>query len=160
MPWASPAASVYDVPARFRATRFVGPGTKFAEVLRKNNLLNDPKMPVILQSFDAETLKRAAKDIPSIPRDFLVAPQDVALLDSPSKLQEIRTWATGIAPNKVIVDKRPALVTEAHAAKLTVTLWTFRSKDTTFPSVRDEMKKFLDYGVDAVFTDNPDMFPR
>ena len=61
----------------------------------------------------------------------------------------------------MIVDRRPALVTDAHAAKLTVTLWTFRSKDTTFPSVKDEMAKFLyDLGVDAVFTDNPDMFPR
>ena len=30
-----------------------------------------------------------------------------------------------------------------------------------YPSVRDEMAKFLyDYGVDALFTDNPDQFPR
>ena len=47
-------------------------------------------------------------------------------------------------------------------AGLTVTLWTFRaSNPAPFPSVREEMAKFLyDYGVDAVFTDNPDQFPR
>jgi glycerophosphoryl diester phosphodiesterase len=42
-----------------------------------------------------------------------------------------------------------------------MTLWTFRSSATTFPSVRDEMAKYLyDLNVDAVFTDNPDQFPR
>jgi glycerophosphoryl diester phosphodiesterase len=40
-------------------------------------------------------------------------------------------------------------------------LWTFRASTTTYPSVRDEMAKFLyELGVDAVFTDNPDQFPR
>ena len=49
-----------------------------------------------------------------------------------------------------------------RAAGLTVTPWTFRSSNTgSFPSVRAEMETFLyDHGVDAVFTDNPDQFPR
>jgi glycerophosphoryl diester phosphodiesterase len=42
-----------------------------------------------------------------------------------------------------------------------VTLWTFRSSTTPAGSVRDEMAKYLyELGVDAVFTDNPDQFPR
>ena len=50
----------------------------------------------------------------------------------------------------------------AHAEGLTVTPWTFRSSNTgQYASVREEMAKFLyDYDVDALFTDNPDQFPR
>jgi glycerophosphoryl diester phosphodiesterase len=53
-------------------------------------------------------------------------------------------------------------VTWAHGAGLTVTPCTFRSSNTgTYPTVRHEMAKFLyEYGVDALFTDNPDQFPR
>jgi glycerophosphoryl diester phosphodiesterase len=57
---------------------------------------------------------------------------------------------------------QPDIVKWAHAARLSVTPWTFRSSDTAgFASVREEMDRFLyEYGVDAVFTDNPDQFPR
>jgi len=43
-----------------------------------------------------------------------------------------------------------------------VTVYTFRSAETgTFPDVRSEMAHYLwKLGVDAVFTDNPDQFPR
>ena len=42
-----------------------------------------------------------------------------------------------------------------------MTPWTFREKDPAkFQSLRDDMTKFLyTYGVDALFTDNPDQFP-
>jgi glycerophosphoryl diester phosphodiesterase len=45
---------------------------------------------------------------------------------------------------------------------LTVTPYTFRSSNTgRFKTVREEINFYLyDLGVDAVFTDNPDMFPR
>ena len=77
-------------------------------------------------------------------------------------MREIATWATGVAPNKILVERRPELVAWAHTAGLTVTPWTFSSAATgAFPSVRDEMAKYLyDYGVDALFTNNPDQFPR
>jgi glycerophosphoryl diester phosphodiesterase len=52
----------------------------------------------------------------------------------------------------------------AHAAGLTVTPYTFTTRasvDARFGSVMNEMRYFLfDLGVDAVFTDNPDQFPR
>jgi glycerophosphoryl diester phosphodiesterase len=43
-----------------------------------------------------------------------------------------------------------------------VTSWTFRADEKTeFPTVRDEMSHFLyDLGIDALFTNNPDQFPR
>jgi len=46
---------------------------------------------------------------------------------------------------------------------MTVTSWTFKQDDPkmAFPTVRDEMQHFLyDLGIDALFTNNPDQFPR
>ena len=93
---------------------------------------------------------------------FLVSPQDAGRIDSPEKLKEIAAWATGIGPNKAILEKTPDIVAWAHAAKLTVTPWTFRaSQPGKYPSVRTRWSYFLfTLGVDALFTDNPDMFPR
>jgi glycerophosphoryl diester phosphodiesterase len=117
---------------------------------------------VIIQSFDDTTVKQLAKDLPHVPRVILVDPRDWSRLSSPEKIREIATWATGLGPNKAIVENLPELVKWAHAAGLTVTPWTFRSSSTgVYQSVREEMAKFLyEYGVDALFTDNPDQFPR
>ena len=149
-------------PAFYRA-RGVRPEVLLAAALEKNQLIADPKTPVILQSFDEITIKALAANLPKVPRVWLVEPRDAARLDSPAKLKEIAGWATGIAPNKAIISAQPAIVGWAHDAQLTVTLWTFRtaSVGATFASVRDEMASFLyTIGVDAVFTDNPDQFPR
>jgi glycerophosphoryl diester phosphodiesterase len=83
-------------------------------------------------------------------------------VDSADKIKDVATWATGLGPNKAIIEKMPNLVGWAQDAGLTVTPWTFRSANHAgYPTVRDEMAKFLyDYGVDALFTDNPNMFPR
>ncbi len=145
----------------FYRRRGVSPETLLAEILKKN-ALPDAKTPIIIQSFDDATLKHLARDLPAIPRVLLVDPGATHRVDSPGKMKEIATWATGLGPNKTIVSARPDVVSWAHAAGLTVTPWTFRSSNTgSFPSVRAEMEKFLyDYGVDAVFTDNPDQFPR
>jgi glycerophosphoryl diester phosphodiesterase len=148
-------------PAFYRA-RGVKPEALLAEALRKNGLLSDPKTPVIIQSFDDTTIKLLARDLPEVPRVILIEPRDAARLDSPEKIREIATWATGLGPNKLIVEKQPAVVKWAHAAGLTVTPWTFRSSNTgAYANVREEMTKFLyEYGADALFTDNPDQFPR
>jgi glycerophosphoryl diester phosphodiesterase len=139
----------------------VRPDVLLAAMLRKYGLVANPKTPVIIQSFDDTTLRQLARDLPQVPRVFLVDPAGAARVDSADKLREIAAWASGVAPNKAIVDGHPEVVTWAHDAGLTVTLWTFRSSTTTFPSVRDEMSKYLyDLNVDAVFTDNPDQFPR
>jgi len=146
----------------FYRQRGVNPEKLFADIVKKNRLEADPKTPLILQSFDDATLKAAAIDLPSVPRVFLVAPQDVARIDAPGKLKDISAWATGIGPNKAILEKTPDIVAWAHAAKLTVTPWTFRaSQPGNYGPVQEEMKHFLfTLGVDALFTDNPDMFPR
>jgi glycerophosphoryl diester phosphodiesterase len=116
---------------------------------------------VIIQSFDDEALKHLARDLPQVPRVWLVDAISGARIDSADKLRDIAQWASGVAPNKAVVQAHPDVVQLAHAAGLTVTAWTFAASTTTFPSVRDEMAKFLyDLGVDAVFTNNPDQFPR
>ena len=76
-----------------------------------------------------------------------------------------KTFATAIGPARQLIEARPAIVAEAHAAGLAVVPYTFRvvrgadaaGRETT----RADMRRFLlDLGVDGVFTDNPDLFPR
>jgi glycerophosphoryl diester phosphodiesterase len=115
--------------------------------------------PVIIQSFDWDTVRRVAKDLPTIPRVFLTEKdEDVTA----ARIKDLATFATGIAPNKNVIARHPEMVKLAHDAKLTVTSWTFRADEKTqFPTVRDEMSHFLyTLGIDALFTNNPDQFPR
>ncbi len=146
----------------FYRQRGVNTGRLFVAIVRKNRLEADPRTPLVLQSFDDETLKAAAADLPRVPRVFLVAAQDAGRIDGPEKLNGVAAWATGIAPNKAVLEQTPDIVRWAHAAKLTVTPWTFRaSQPGRYASVREEMAYFLfTLGVDELFTDNPDMFPR
>jgi glycerophosphoryl diester phosphodiesterase len=148
-------------PAFYRE-RGVSPEKLLAASLKENGLVSDPKTPVIIQSFDESTLKMLSTELPPVQRVWLVEPTQAARLDGAQKLKDIAGWATGIGPNKAIVSARPDIVTWAHAAGLTVTPWTFRASNPgTFASVREEMAKFLyEYGVDGLFTDNPDRFPR
>ena len=134
----------------------------FVDVIKKNGLERPDslkKTPVVIQSFDETAIRRVAQELPTIPRVLLVERRgDV----SEARLREIKTFATGVAPEKSLVAEHPAMVTQAHAAGLTVTCWTFRADEkTAFANVRDEMAKYLyDYGIDALFTNNPDQFPR
>lgn len=148
-------------PAFYRE-RGVQPEKLLAAALEKKGLLRASPVRVIIQSFDEVTVKALSATLPNVPRVWLVDPLSAGRIDSAEKVREVATWATGLGPNKAIVAARPELVKWAHAAGLSVTPWTFRSSNTgSFPSVRAEMEKFLyDYGVDAVFTDNPDQFPR
>lgn len=148
-------------PAFYRG-RGVRPETLLADALRTNRLEADPKTPVIIQSFDEVTVRALRDILPRVPRVWLIDRENGAWLDSAEKVKAVAAWASGIGPHKQIVASQPALVKWAHAAGITVTPFTFRSSNTgTFPSVGAEMRKFLyEYGVDALFTDNPDQFPR
>ena len=117
------------------------------------------KMPVIVQSFDRPTIKRMSTELPTVPRVFLTS-SDADVTDE--RLKDLATFATGIAPEKPVIARHHDLVARAHALNLTVTSWTFRADDkTAYRSVRDEMAQFLyTFGIDALFTNNPDQFPR
>jgi glycerophosphoryl diester phosphodiesterase len=134
----------------------------FVGVVKKNGIETPASLktfPVIIQSFDEESIRRVAVDLPTIPRVFLTqSANDV----TDARLAELATFATGIGPEKRVIAEHPDMVARAHAAGLTVTSWTFRADEKTqFANVRDEMSHYLyDLGIDALFTNNPDQFPR
>jgi glycerophosphoryl diester phosphodiesterase len=115
--------------------------------------------PMIMQSFDEGSVRRAAAELPGVPRVFLTS-NDADVTDA--RLKELKGFATGIAPEKVVIARHPDMVARAHAVGLTVTSWTFRADDKiAYPSVREEMAHYLyTFGIDALFTNNPDQFPR
>jgi len=134
----------------------------FVEVIRKNGLEKPESLkttPVIIQSFDEEAVRRVATELPTIPRILLI---DTGGDVSDARLREIARYATGVGPTKSLIASRPALVKTAHDLGMTVTSWTFRtSEKTSYPNVRAEMSHFLyDLGIDALFTNDPDQFPR
>jgi glycerophosphoryl diester phosphodiesterase len=135
------------------------------EVLRKNRLDTpgaDPKTPVIIQSFSADSLKKMVGMGVKLPLIFLVTDRDGDVWLTKERMGEIKAFAAGIGPSKTIISGKPEIVGWAHAAGLSVTPYTFRSAgQPAGKNVRDEMDQFLyTFGVDAVFTDNPDQFPR
>lgn len=135
------------------------------ETLRANRLDQpgaDPRTPVILQSFSAEALKNLAALGCRLPMVLLLRRTDGARWLTREGLREIGRFASGIGPDKHLLLEDPAAVARAHQLGLTVTPYTFRSADPgRFPDVRSEMAHYLwELGVDALFTDNPDQFPR
>ncbi|MSO48764.1 MAG: hypothetical protein EXQ49_02505 [Acidobacteria bacterium] len=116
------------------------------------------------QSFDEPAVRELALALPNIPRTFLLGrgARVERWLSSAEWVKEVALFSSDLSPTKAIVEAQPALVDWAHAAGLTVTPYTFRSGATgRFPDVEAEMRYFLyELGVDAVFTDNPDRFPR
>jgi glycerophosphoryl diester phosphodiesterase len=135
----------------------------FADSLKTLGLTQRPAGSLIVQSFDDRPLRTLAQEFPAIPRTFLIEPRDGARWLSREGLADVARFATGIGPSKLLLDGRPEVVSMAHAAGLTVTPYTFttRGAATRFPTVRDEMRYYLaELEVDALFTDNPDLFPR
>jgi glycerophosphoryl diester phosphodiesterase len=134
----------------------------FVDAVKKSGLEKAESLkttPVIIQSFDEEAIRRVSVDLPTIPRVFLTEKDDDV---SDARLRALARFSTGIAPEKVVIARHPEVVARAHAAGLTVTSWTFRGDEKTdYPDVGAEMAHFLyDLGIDALFTNNPDRFPR
>ena len=165
-----------------------------ANALRKHGLVDSKGKvamfkgrPVVhLQVFEEDSLRRLAKLLPDVPRSFLMgAPEDIAKWVTPSGLKELKTFATGIAPSLLLVDAKPEIVAQAHAAGVTVVPYTFllRPAKIDYPNLTAEMQKMVEqiyaalptkpaelsaamkkyvevYRVDGMFTDYPDLFPR
>jgi glycerophosphoryl diester phosphodiesterase len=136
----------------------------FVESVKKSGLDRAESLkvtPMIVQSFDEGTIRRLAKELPGVPRIFLMDSfGNGGMTDA--RLRDIASFATGIGPAKGAIDGQPDVVARAHSAGLTVTAYTFRARGGTgrFPDVRAEMSHFLyTLGIDALFTDNPDQFP-
>jgi len=134
----------------------------FVDIIRRNGLERVESLeatPIVIQSFDESAIRRVAVELPTIPRVFLTS-KDEDVTDA--RLKALSAFATGIAPEKFVIARHPEMVNAAHAARLTVTSWTFRAdQKTTFADVTEEMSHFLyTLGIDALFTNNPDKFPR
>jgi len=149
-------------PALYRK-RNINMARVFADSFRRLSLGTRRPESLIVQSFDDETLRELARLLPSVPRTFLIESRDGDRWLSPQGLADIARFAAGIGPAKALIDKRPDVVKAAHAAGLTVTPYTFTSRApaAAFPDVRAEMAHYLfTLDADALFTDNPDRFPR
>lgn len=121
----------------------------------------DPKTPVLLQSFTAASLQIIARLGTSLPVHFLVSARDAAKWLTPEGLAQVKTFASGLSPEKTIVRDHAEGIVRARQLGMPITPYTFRSSAVTgFPDVRAEMAHYLDVlRVDGVITDNPDLMP-
>jgi len=121
----------------------------------------DPKTPLILQTFGQQTARNLAQMKIGVPIVLLIGDDNGF-----KTADQIKAWkgiVQGFGPAKAVVEKNPDFVKWAHAEGISVTPYTFttRSPMAAFSNVTAEMSHFLyDLGVDALFTDNPDKFPR
>ena len=123
----------------------------------------DPSTPVVIQSFSAESLRILRHNLATdLPLTFLISGSASEEWLSAEGLAEIGEFATGIGPTKSLLIEYPDAVDRAHQAGLTVIPWTFRAEAPGgFATVEEEMVHFLfGLGVDGLFTNNPDLFPR
>jgi glycerophosphoryl diester phosphodiesterase len=160
------AAGLYPelkTPALYRA-RNIDQTALFVTAIKALGLDKRPAGRLIVQSFDESPLRELARVLPAIPRTLLIDTRDGSRWLSRDGLAEAARFATGLGPSKGLLDGRPEIVSAAHAAGLTVTPYTFTTRTPAsdrFPDVRAEMRYYLEVlNVDALFTDNPDKFPR
>ncbi len=149
-------------PALYRS-RGIDMTQLFVTSTRRLKLTDRPTGSVIVQSFDDGPLRDLAKQLPALPRTFLIDYRDGPRWLTREGLVEIATFATGIGPSKVLLDGQPGIIRMAHDAGLIVTPYTFTTRGPAmrFADVGAEMRHYLaELDVDAVFTDNPDRFPR
>jgi len=122
----------------------------------------DGKTPVILQTFGQASARELSKIKIGVPVVLLL--NDDEGFKTAEQLKAWKGVVTGFGPAKNIVFRNPDFVQWAHAEGMTVTPYTFRSSDVSksgFRTVDEEMAHFLyRLDVDALFTDNPDRFPR
>lgn len=120
----------------------------------------DPTTPVILQTFGQSSARRLAEIKIGVPVALLLG--NAEGFQTAAQVKAWKGIVQGFGPAKNIVLKNPDFVKWAHAEGMTVTPYTFRSSDPgSFKDVTAEMDHYLyTLGVDAVFTDNPDKFPR
>lgn len=143
--------------------------------------MNSADGQALIQSFEPSSLRRMAvmSGVPLVqlvddggaPYDFVCDgnPRTYADLLTPAGLREISTYAQLIGTHKeLVVPRRPdgtldrptGLVPLAHQAGLAVHAWTFRAEPRFLPTgftLGTELEAYATAGVDAVFTDHPDL---
>jgi len=136
-----------------------------ADALDKHGLRGpkaDPKTPIILQTFGQSSARQLAQIKIGVPVVLLL--NDDEGFKTAAQLKAWKGIVQGFGPAKNIIWNNPSFVKWAHAEGMSVTPYTFRASDTAkagFRDVSEEMSHYLyKFDVDALFTDNPDKFPR
>jgi glycerophosphoryl diester phosphodiesterase len=130
--------------------------------LKKNNL-PDKKTPVLIQSFSPDSLRKMKGELKTkVPLVLLIDLRMQKEWLTAEGLKKAKQFSVGIGPAKNLLDGKPELVKLAHDTGLSVTPYTSNERTKgRFASAREEMHYYLyTLGVDALFTDNPDQFPR
>ncbi|MFC4104310.1 glycerophosphodiester phosphodiesterase [Paenibacillus xanthanilyticus] len=99
--------------------------------------------PIMIQSFDRESVRLLAKRLPDIPRAVLIHPDEHPL--SPSTLADLATYADYINCYFEVLDRK--LIRDIHALDRKVMAWTLRDER--------EMERIARLGVDGIITDYP-----
>lgn len=123
----------------------------------------DPRTPVVIQSFNMTSLKIFRGTLKTtLPIHFLYGAKDGAAYARPEALIQLKTFATGLSPEKAVVEQHAAAMAQARDIGLLITPYTFRASAVTgHPDVTAEMRHYLEkLRVDGVITDNPDLVPR
>jgi len=102
---------------------------------------------VLIQSFSPDSLRKIQALDPSLPLIRLYKEEEEDSKTIREDLEEAQTYAVGIGPSKEDVDR--SLVSEAHARSLEVHPYTVNEEQ--------EMKELISLGVDAMFTNFPDL---
>ena len=109
--------------------------------------LDDAKMPkVILQSFDANSLKKIHEQEQAIPLIQLYSVKNETMLTK-KRLGKVAKYASGIGIDKSVVTEE--LVENAHEEGLHVHPFTVNEEE--------DIKQMIEIGADGIFTDVPDV---
>jgi glycerophosphoryl diester phosphodiesterase len=141
------AAGLYPelkTPALYRA-RGIDQTALFVESVKRLNLQTRPAGSLIVQSFDEQPLEDLTRQLPALPRTFLIDNRDGQRWLNERGLAEIATFATGIGPAKALLDGRPELVRAAHSKNLTVTPYTFTTRSAAGSGRFASVSVFLVY---------------
>jgi glycerophosphoryl diester phosphodiesterase len=170
-------------PGPFRA-RGLDPERAIVAVLAKNGYTRAAD-PVILQSFDTDSLRRLA-ELTDLRRVQLLWREPGQALPDDKQLRAIAAYAQGVGVDKhgfiIPLDARERLapgsatdfVARAHAAGLFAHAYTFRAENHYLPAnfrsdipgkprpaapgdAAGEIRAFLAAGIDGFFTDQPDI---
>ena len=136
-----------------------------AELRRRglDRLGADPRTPVLLQSFSASSLQIFAGSLKTtLPIHYLFGAKDAGQWLTADGLRQVKTFATGLSPEKTALGAHPEGFARARELGLPITPYTFRSSAVTgFADVTAEMRHYLQtWKVDGLITDNPDLAPR
>jgi glycerophosphoryl diester phosphodiesterase len=143
--------------------RYPGIEAEMMAVLESHGLHQpgaDPKTPIVIQSFSVPSIETLAAMRTPLPLHVLFGARDADTWLSEEGLQRLRTFATGISPEKPTLDTHAAGWARATVLGLPITPWTFRASTVKgYPTVTAEMQHYIAAGAAGVITDNPDLAP-